>query len=158
MSDDERPRPSWSEIDRRREKGRREDDRRPRGRHAEARARQATQTYLKEIDKIFTGGPGGEESDRLAREIQAAHGTPALKDACRAYRDALGMPPDPALLGLFLDCDDPELVVAGLEALLALQAAGRLEIGRGLQSQLRVLAESFDDAVASAAEELLDAL
>ena len=81
-----------------------------------------------------------------------------LAAACRAYRDAVGAPADAALIACFLDAGDPELERTGLEALRAALAAGTLALGPGLRTQLRMLAGSSDDAVASAAEELLETL
>ena len=69
-------------------------------------------------------GKGGAEGERLAREMREARGTPDLAGACRAYRDAVGLPEDPAQLSLFLDSGDPELVLAALGALRAAQAGG----------------------------------
>lgn len=156
MGDDrERPRLSWREIDQRRSSGHRRDEREPRGPAAEARTVEATAQYLKEIDKIFSNEKGGAEGEALARAVRDAHGTAEVDDACRAYRDAIGMPDDPSLLGVFLDANDTSLVVAALEHMLAGHEAGRVEITSGLKAQLRVLAQSFDDHVAGAAEDLL---
>jgi hypothetical protein len=161
MSGDDRDRydrPSWREIDRMRSGTQRRDprDRRPHGKAAEERAAAATTQYLREVDKHFAGAKDVSEGAELESALRDAHGTPALADACRAYRDAVGLPSDPALLGFFLDSGEPELVVAALDALLEAQTAGSLEIRSGLKSQLRVLAEGFDDDVASRAEELLE--
>lgn len=157
--DGDRPRRSWSEIDKLRDKPRaRQEERRPRGAHAEARAKQAAKEYLKEVDRrVFSGREGG--ADRaLADAVREAHGTSGLADACRAYRDAAGMPEDPALLSLFLDAGDAGIVVGALETLLALQERGGLEAGSGLRTQLRLLSQGFDDEVAEAAETLLERL
>ena len=97
------------------------------------------------------------EGARFEKELRDAHGTPELVPACRAYRDQVGTPHDPALLSLFLDTQDAPLVIAALERLLEQKNAGSLEIGSGLRSQLRVLAEDRDDAIAGISEELLDA-
>jgi len=52
----------------------------------------------------------------LIREhpLHHQHGTAGLADACRAYRDALGLPADASLLSIFLDAGDPALVCAAL--------------------------------------------
>ena len=88
--------------------------------------------------------------------MREAHGTPELPAACRAYRDAAGLPDDPALLGLFLDCGESELVVAALDAMIPRVEAREVELSKGQQSQLRTLAMGSDDAVADAAEALLE--
>lgn len=155
MSEDDRPHRSWREIDQLRDGTARRDERRPGGKAAEARAQAAAQKYIKEIDKIFSNDPGGEEGSRLAAALRDAHGTPELPAVCRSYREAIGLPVDPSLLGLFLDTGESELVVQALEALLALQRGGRLEASKGLRSQLRVLEQDFDNAIAEVAEDLL---
>lgn len=151
---DERPRKSWREIDRARDgSGHRREERRPRGAAAEARSQRATAEYLKEIDGLFALGRGGAEGERLAAAVREAHGTPELGPACAVYRDALGFPDDPALLALFLDSADRELVVGALRALGPLAGEG---LSGGLRSQLRMLADDADDEIAEAAEEALE--
>ena len=64
-------------------------------------------------------------------------------------------PEDTGLLTLFLDARDPEIVRAVLEAFHAAQRAGKLQPTSGLRTQLRLLLQESDDAVAESAEELL---
>lgn len=160
--DDDRPgfldrdKKSFSELDRRRREGRGGGAPRPASPAQKARLESAKKQYLKQVDSLFARGTGGAEGERLAAAVRDARGTPGLAAACRAYRDAVGAPGDAALVSCFLDAGEPELVVAGLEALRAGHAAGRIELLPGLRTQLRLLAQSSDDAVASAAEELLE--
>lgn len=154
----ERPRKSWREIDRARDgSGYGREERGPRGRAAEARARQATREYLKRVDGLFAPDGGGAEGERLARAVREAHGTPELAAACAAYREGVGLPADPALLALFLDAGQRDLVLDALRALAALRASDAAPLAPGLRSQLRMLAEDPDDEVAEAAEDALDA-
>lgn len=155
---DDRPKRSWKEIDQMRDGSHRKDEPRPRGKAAEARAAAATKEYLKEADKLFSSEQGGADGERLAKAIRNAHGTPGLAPACREFLDTLGLPRDPSLLALFLDSGESELVVRALVGLLSLQGAGELEVTKGLRSQLRVLEQDFDDAIAEAAEDLVAAL
>ena len=154
MSDDRR-KLSFSELDRLRREKQGDGERRPRGAAAEARTKEATADYLKQVDKLFSTAKGGAAGEALVKAVRDAHGTPALTDACRALRDALGMPDDPGLLSMFLDTDDPGIVADAVRALAAGLEAGRFEISRGVKSQLRVLEQSSDDDVAYEAEELL---
>jgi hypothetical protein len=150
---EDRPRKSWREIDRQRDLSSHvSEERRPRGAAAEARSRQATREYVKQIDALFSKGKGGEQGERLARAVREAHGTAELAAACAAYRDAVGMPDDPALISLFLDSGERELVRGALAAL----AARGEPPGAGLRSQLRMLAEGPDGEIADAAEALLE--
>jgi hypothetical protein len=158
--DDERPRErlSWREVDRRRGGARQRPEDRPKSRDEIARDSAAAKAYTKKLDTLFTSSKGGAAGERLAREMREARGTPGLADACRAYRDAVGFPEDSAQLALFLDSGDPELILAALGALRAAQTAGKLQPTSGLRTQLRMLGQDANDAVAEAAEELLEAL
>ena len=154
----ERPKRSWAEIDRLRDRPRaRRDERAPRGPAATARARAATKQYLGELDqKLFAkGAPGGAEGARLAAAVHAAQGTAGLTDACRAYLDAVGPPSEPALLAAFLDARERGVQLAALAAIGAGVGAGRLALSPGLRAQLRTLAEGLDDELAEAAEAAL---
>lgn len=160
--DDDRPgfldreKKSFSELDRRRRDGRsRPEERRPTSPAQQARVEAAKKQYLKQIDGLFAKGKGGAEGERLAAAVRESRGSPGLAAACRAYRDAVGAPADAALIACFLDADDRELVLVGMDVLRAARAAGAPAPGAGLRTQLRMLAESSDDAIASAAEELL---
>jgi hypothetical protein len=157
--DDERPKLSWSEIDKRRDRagGRRDaGEARPRGAAAEARARLASQAYLKgAAAKLFGGGGAGPRGERLARAVRDAHGTPALAGACAAYQAELGPPRDAALAAVVLDAGPREAVLAGLAGLASLRDEGRFEPSRALRSRLRLLADDADDEVAAAAEALV---
>jgi hypothetical protein len=147
---------TFSERDQLRKRPGESRERQPRSPAARERAEAATKQYLKEIDGVFSKGGVSAEAERLARAMRDAHGTPGLADACRAYRDALGIPEDASLLSLFLDTGDPELVLCGLEALRSAHEGGELALTSGLRSQLRMLAQDSDDAVAESAEELLE--
>ena len=152
----EREKKSFSELDRMRREKRPGGEQRPRA-AAQARATQATKQYVKQIDGIFSSGKG-EQLEKLAQAMRDARGTPGLAAACRAYRDAVGLPADARLISCFLDAPDRELIVDGLEALRQANEAGDFEVTAGLRTQLRMLAEDPDDEVAERAEELLELL
>lgn len=158
--DGERPRRSWAEIDRLRDRPRaRRDAGAARGPAASARAQAATRQYLGELDrKLFArGARGGAQGARLADAVRAAQGTPGLADACRAYLDALGAPAEPDLLAAFLDARARDVQRAALAALAEGVGAGRIALGAGLRAQLRTFAEGLDDELAEAAEAVLAA-
>jgi len=152
---DDRPRLTWREIDQRRSGAHYRRDE-PRGRRARQEEARASREALTEADTLFSIGQGGAAGAELALQLRDAHGGPGFLQACRQYRDAVGVPADPALLSLFLDSADRPLIVEALEALLAAKGAGTLDLGPGLRSQLRGLAQDRDDTVAGISEELLE--
>jgi hypothetical protein len=160
--DDDRPgfldreKKSFSELDRLRRERRGPAEGRSASPAQRARLESAKKQYVKAIDAIFSKGKGGAEGERLAQAVRDARGTPELAAACRAYRDAVGAPADAGLIACFLDAGETEIVLAGLESLRAAREAGRVELGAGLRTQLRMLVQSPDDGVAGAAEELLE--
>lgn len=145
---------SYSERDRmRRESG---GARAPRGGQAREIEQLRTHAALDQAEAIFAGDKGGEEGKALADAVRAAHGTPDLATACRAYVETLGSPEIPELISIFLDAGDKELSLPALDSLLAQKAAGRLQLDGSLKRQIRILSEDFDDDLASRAEELLE--
>jgi hypothetical protein len=162
--DDDRPgfldrdKKSFSERDRERRERRGSDERRDRGPGLPGQDAFAKKQYLKQVDSIFAKGKGGAGGDRLAQAVRDARGTQGLAAACRGYRDAQGAPSDAGLAACFLDAGEADVVLVGLEALAALRADGSLGATPGLRTQLRMLAQDPDDAVAGAAEALLDGL
>jgi hypothetical protein len=146
------------EIDKRRDKARPSGgERRPRGAAAEARARSATQSYLKQLDaRLFAkSAKAGAPSNALADAVRAALGTPGLDEACRRYLAEAGPPREPSLVAAFLDARDRELPLAALDALAEEIAAGRATLTPGVRAQLRLLAAGADDEIAERAEGLL---
>jgi len=156
-SDDDRPKLSWREIDALRGAKRSGDERRPRGRWAEAQAQRAADEYKSHLDSMFSAGAqGGAAGEALAQAVRDAHGTPEFVAACTAYRDQVGWPTDPGLLGLFLDSSEQALVVGALETILEGLEGGLFDPPKGLRSQIASLAEDFDAAIADVAEEIRD--
>ena len=156
MNHDDRPKRSWSEIDRMRDGARRREERGPRGEAAQARARGATEQYLKKLDAtVFaTGKRGGAGGDALGKTLLEARGSGDFDDHCRSYLDAVGVPTDLGILSALLDARDNAIRVAALDA-LAVQIDAGASPERGLSNQVRALADDFDDALAEAAEDVL---
>lgn len=154
--DGDRPRRSWAEIDRMRDRPReRRDERRPRGKAAEARARSATDQYLKKLDRTLFAASSGAPGDEPGRRVLDALGSAELDDACRAYLNEVGLPRETAICSAFLDAHGRELRIAALRSLEAELEAGRVELAGGLLRQVRMLADELDDELAEAAEDVL---
>ena len=158
MSDDrdERPKLSFSERDKLR-RGEQPETGVPRGRRAQQEQARARSQALREADSAFSLEPGGEEGQRLSRQMRDSHGSSDFAGACRAYCEQVGIPTDPMLLALLLDSGERDLIVSALEALTDVKNAGSLELGAGLRSQLRLLEQDRDDTIAGLSEDLLQA-
>jgi hypothetical protein len=146
---------SFSERDRLRREGGHSEDHRPKG-VSKAKAESASKQYLKRLDGLFSEKQGGGEAEALEAAVRATHGTPKLAVACREYVDAVGLPAEAGLIGMFLDCGDAELVIGGLRALKEGSQAGAIQVSGGLRSQVRMLAEDPNDEIAELAEEIVE--
>lgn len=139
-----------------RDDAQRREERRPRGRAAEALARNATDQYLKKLDAtVFAAGKrGGGAGEALGKAVLDGRGSPDFDTHCRAYLDELGPPADASLISAFLDARDTRIRVEALAA-LGVQIDAGLKPERALRNQVHALADDFDDALAEAAEEVL---
>lgn len=146
---------SYSERDRMRREGGGSGGRRP-NRQQKAEEERRSHEALVVADALFTDETGGQEGKALADAVRAAHGTADLPAACRAYFETLGPPATAELASLFLDAGEKELGVVALDELLRKKDAGDFELDGGLKRQIRILAEDFDDDLASRAEDLLE--
>ena len=97
-----------------------------------------------------------QDGKALAGAVREAHGTVGLPAACRAYLGALGAPRALDLVSICLDAGDKEVSVSVLEELLRQKRSRGLALEGGLKRQIRLLAEDFDDDLASLAEDLLE--
>lgn len=155
MADDGR-KLSYSERDRLRREGklgsRRE---RPLSGKERALEEKRSRLALAAAEELFTDEKGGQLGKSLANAVRAAHGTKDLPAACRAYLEQVGPPASAELASIFLDAGEKAISVPVLDALLRMKGEGQLELEGSLKRQIRLLAEDFDDDLASRAEDLL---
>ena len=156
--DRERERPSWRELDKMRDRSRhtRPERREPSSPKARATSQAAKQTYLKKLDEKVFGAksPGRKAAD----QVREARGTRAFSAACDAYVQEQGFPDSADLLLLFLDHENPAVLLKAIDA-LAVHAREK-SVDRGaLAKALRRVKSLTDDAdVEARAEELLSGL
>ena len=152
MADDGR-KLSYSERDRlRRDGGKRE---RPQSGQDRALEEKRSRLALAAAEELFTDEKGGQTGKALAKAVRDAHGTKDLAAACRAYLEKVGPPASSELASIFLDAGEKDVSLPVLDALLRQKEAGGLELEGSLKTQIRLLSEDFDDALASRAEDLL---
>lgn len=153
--DDERERPSWREIDQRRD--------RPGERQAPAerrlpkkQAEWVRKMVLKQAEALFKGKRGRPEYQKALKELEAAHGTKKFQPLARKFLEEYGLPEEWGTLNLLLDFPEPQVVVEVLKALAA-QAGERSRVEQqGFKGRLQILALTSPAVeVRREAEELL---
>jgi hypothetical protein len=152
--DDDRERPSWREIDQRR------DGSRHRGKAPppvpKAQAESIRQQALAQAEALFKGKRARPEYQTDLKKLEAGHGTKKFPELAKKFLEEYGLPEEWGALTRFLDYDDPAAGVKVLQA-MAGQASRRSRVERqGFKGRLQVLAlTSPHPEVRRAAEEIL---
>lgn len=143
--DDDRERPSWREIDQRRDGSRhRAPARPPRG--PKAQAERARQLALAQAEALFKGKRARPEYQKDLRQLEACHGTKKFPASARKFLDEYGLPEEWGALTRFLDYPEPEVIREALQAMAA-QVAGRTRVEQqGFKGKLQVMSLTAADA------------
>jgi hypothetical protein len=156
--DDDRERPSWREIDQRRDRPDR--SREPKGpRPPKKQAEMVRLLALKQAEALFQGKRGRPEYQKALKELEGAHGTKKFAAVAEKFVAEYGLPTEWGALNLLLDHPEGAVVLEVLAAMSA-QWEGRSRVEKqGFGGRLRVLAlTSRDLEVQRRAEELLASL
>ncbi len=155
--DDDDRRPSWRELDRRRD--------RSSHREAEPESRDPRPSrqdykkdrYKKQLEQLFSGGKPNPEQEKQLKKIRQARGDAEINKACLQFVKKFGLPKEWDSLTLFLDATDPELLLPALEQLeksVVMQPPVRQE---NFKQRLRLLKmTSSSDKVLAAVARLLE--
>ncbi|MBM4284808.1 MAG: hypothetical protein FJ128_06110 [Deltaproteobacteria bacterium] len=155
--DEPRDRPSWRDIDRRRERPGEKSARAPRP--ARKQAEWVRKMALRQAEALFKGKKGRPEYQTALKGLEAAYGTKKFPAEGRKFLEEYGLPDEWGALNLLLDYPEPEVVLQAMEA-MARQAASRSRVERqGFQGRLKIWALTSDDpAMRQRAEEILEKL
>ena len=142
----ERERPSWREIDQRRD-GSRHVSRgeRPAVRPGTPRAERMRQRALKEAHKVFEGKQGTPAHQKAADALHRHFGSKKFNPLVKEYIKEYGLPRDWGLLFLFLDFPDSSISTGSLELLARLHPTRSPREQQAFLSKLRTLATLADD-------------
>ena len=114
---DEREKPSWRDIDRKRDRS----SHVSRDEHSRSekslRSTWAKEQYLKKVDKLFQGKKGSKEHKAALNAIHNNYGTNKFASSVKKYLKKYGIPDDWSTLMLLLDYKDDEVLVQVVEAL-----------------------------------------
>lgn len=159
--DERDDRPSWSEIDKRKDRSKHVKKDSPDFKHRpSAQDEWARKQYLKEIDKLFTGRKEESEEQKKARRAIAQHyGSGKFNSTVTQYIKTYDLPRDWGTLMLMLDHKEVTVVMRTLEALRELMHESSGAEKEGFKSRVKIIAMTADnDAVRERAEELLQEL
>jgi hypothetical protein len=137
---DEREKPSWRDIDRKRDRSRHVSRDEQSSSEKSLRSTWAKEQYLKEVDKLFQGKKGNKEHKTALNAIHNHYGTSKFASSVRKYLKKYGIPDDWSTLMLLLDYKDDEVLVQVIDALKDI-APERSRVERqGFKDKLEILA------------------
>jgi len=159
--DDRDDRPSWSEIDKRKDRSKHLKTDTPEFTHRpSAQEEWAKKQYLKEIDKLFTGKKEEPEEQKKARKAIAQHyGSSKFNSTVNQYIKKYDMPRDWGTLILMLDHKNVTIVMKTLDVLKELVHESSAAEKEGFKSRVRIVSMTTDnEALQERAEKLLQEL
>jgi hypothetical protein len=156
--DQDRERPSWREIDARRD--RQGSQPKPKERRLpKKQAEWVRKMALQQAEALFKGKRGRPEYQAALKELEAAHGTKKFPAAAKKFLQEYGLPEEWGVLNLLLDFPEAEVIAQVLHAMVALVTSRSLVEQQGFKGRLQVLALTNTDAtVRQEAEEILAAI
>ena len=174
MSDDERPRKSWRDIDKQRDHSTHRREERPAaaGRPGDQRRQR---TYRDKLDQLFESGrigelvtqqapdgggdAQGEQRVKLLRQLNAAEGRDAITAAVDAYVARFELPRDVDVLAKVLEHRNADQQLKALELLLLLVDEQKPRRARAVVGQLKLIRDTAEDPeLVPLAERLLEKL
>jgi len=136
--DDERERPSWREIDQRRDGSRHRA--KPPPPAPKVQAELIRKQALAQAEALFKGKRARPEYQSDLKKLEASHGSKKFQALAKKFLEEYGLPEEWGALTRFLDYDDP---TAGAEVLQAMagQVDKRSRVEKqGFKGRLQVLA------------------
>ena len=154
-NDDERERPSWREIDQRRDGTRhRGPARKPRP--PKTQAEWVRKQALAQAEALFKGKRARPEYQTALRQLEACHGTKKFAGCAKKFLEEYGLPEEWGALTRLLDYPEGPVVAEVLGALAAQRGSRSRVESQGFKGRLKVLAlSSPHDEVRHRAEEIL---
>jgi hypothetical protein len=138
--EDEREKISWREIDRRKDRSPYAPKESPKEKERSRRSEWVMKKYRKEADKLFMGKKGTKKHQKTLSDIDRFHGTDQFEAAVKSYLDQYGLPEDWSTLSMVLDCSNPEVVSAAIQAMKPFYASRSLTEQQGFRAKLDILA------------------
>lgn len=142
MSDeyDNDDRPSWREIDKRREKSSHVRDEKQQREGRPGADRWNTGRHKEALERLFKGDKGTIEHEKLYNKIHKAYGTSTFLPAIQKYIGKFGPPDDTSTLLLALDAKDTEIMLLVMEKLRHIYGTVSAREKEDIRRKLSILA------------------
>ena len=154
-------RPSWSEIDKLKDRSKHVRQEKPELRKKQSvKEEWAKKQYLKEIEKLFSGVKEESKEQKSARmNISNHYGTDRFNSVVERYIKKYGFPNDWGTLILMIDHINPKIVMKALKTLKEIMGESSEAEQQGFKSKVKILAmTSEDDELQELAEEIVEEL
>jgi hypothetical protein len=136
--DDDRERPSWREIDQRRDGARRRAPKQPR--LPKTQAEWVRKQALHQAEALFRGKRGRPEYQAALKELEALHGTKKFAAGVKKFLEEYGLPEEWGTLNRLLDYPEPAVVEEVLKAMAAQWGSRSRVEQQGFKGRLQILA------------------
>lgn len=157
--DKKRERPSWREIDQRKDRSSHVSRDRSSTPKKKGKAEWLRKMALKEANKYFQGKQGTPAHGKVVSTLQSHFGTRKFNPLAKKYLEEYGLPKEWGTQFLFLDYPDPEVVMELLRHMAASYPERSLREQQGFLSKLRTLKVIAEDGdVQDQAAEVLSSL
>jgi hypothetical protein len=136
--DDDRERPSWREIDAKKDRPGQRPRREPRA--PKKQAERVRQQALAQAEALFKGKRARPEYQKALRELEEHHGSRKFAGAAKKFLEEYGLPEEWGALLRLLDYPEADAVVQALSALAALAPARSRVEQQGFKGRVQILA------------------
>ena len=155
--DEERERPSWSEIDKRKDRSKHVSQDKPVFSKKSPKSEWLSKQYRKQAEALFSGKKENKPLQAARSSIHKYHGTDKFNSTVKKYIGEYGLPADFSTLFLLLDYRDKEVVKEVLNLLKAKAPEQSLNIQEGFKSKVRIMAMTADnEEIREASEKVLE--
>ena len=158
---DREDKPSWSEIDKRKDRSQHVSrDKSEFNRKPSVKQEWAKKQYLKDIEKLFSGKKEETEEQKNARKnLSYLYGSSKFNNIVVDYVKKYGLPNDWGILILMLDHKDKKIVMKTLTTLREMIDESSTAEREGFKSKVKILAMTAEDsALQELAEEIVEGL
>ena len=140
MGDYDDERPSWREIDKRRDRSSHVREEKKKPKDGQVGDRWNTGRHKAALERLFKGDRGTLEHEKLYNKIHKTYGTSTFVPTVQKYVGKFGPPDDTSTLLLVLDSKDIEIMMLAMEKLLHIYGGVSAREKEDIRRKLSILA------------------